>query len=442
MAKKNNYIKLLKLGFPILIGQLGLIVVAFADNIMVGRYSTEALASASFVNSVFNLANFACLGFTYGITPIVAALYARKENFEIGKVMRNALCVNVLFTLAICLILGIIYANVEHLGQPEELMPLIKPYFLIILSTLLPNTLFNVFAQWSYAIGNSKMPMWIILLSNVLNIIGNYALIYGHFGAPELGLVGAGLSTLFSRIVSPVIIIAIYFAVKKYEDYSEGFLQSKLSAATCKKVAVTSYPISLQMSMESGSFSIAGVMAGWIGAIALASFQIIVIVGTLGFCIYYSFGSAVAVLVANATGLGDKVQMKKVAAAGYHIILFLMAMSSIVFVIFGSQLISAFTMDKLVITTTLTLIVPLLLYQLGDATQITYSGALRGTGNVMPMLWVAFVSYIIIGIPASYLLAFTFGLGIYGLILSFSFSLLPAGGAFAYFFYKTVKRMK
>ena len=99
-------------------------------------------------------------------------------------------------------------------------------------------------------------------------------------------------------------------------------------------------------------------------------------------------------------------------------------------------------MDKLLITTTLTLIVPLLLYQLGVATQITYSGALRGTGNVMPMLWVAFVSYIIIGIPASYLLAFTFGLGIYGLILSFSFSLLPAGGAFAYFFYKTVKRMK
>lgn len=442
MEKTNNYIELLKLGFPILVGQLGMIVVAFADNIMVGRYSTEALASASFVNSVFNLANFACLGFTYGITPIVAALYAQKKDLEIGRVMKNALCVNVLFTLAVCLILGIIYANVEHLRQPEELLPLIRPYYLIILSSLLPNTLFNVFAQWSYAIGNSKMPMWIILLSNVLNIIGNYALIYGHFGAPELGLVGAGLSTLFSRVVSPIIVIAIFFAAKKYNSYSAGFLQSKLSTATCKKVALTSYPISLQMSMESGSFSIAGVMAGWIGAIALASFQIIVIVGTLGFCIYYSFGSAVAVLVANATGLGDKVQMKKVAAAGYRIILFLATLSSIVFVMFGTQLISAFTTDKLVITTTLTLIVPLLLYQLGDATQITYSGALRGTGNVMPMLWVAFVSYIIIGIPASYLLAFTFGLGIYGLILSFSFSLLPAGGAFAYFFYNTVKRMK
>ena len=439
MDKKNNYIELLKLGFPILIGQLGIIAVAFADNIMVGRYSTEALASASFVNSIFNLTNFACLGFTYGITPIVAALYAQKKHFEIGSVMKSALAVNILFTLAICSILCIVYANIDHLRQPEELLPLIRPYFLIILASLLPNVLFNVFAQWSYAVGNSKMPMWIILFSNILNIIGNYALIYGHFGAPELGLTGAGISTLVARIVSPLIIISIYFASKKYRGYSAGFLHSKISGMTCKKVAVTSFPISLQMSMESGSFSLAGVMAGWIGAIALASFQIIVIVGTLGFCIYYSFGSAIAVLVANATGLDDKIQMRKIALAGYCIILAFAAMSSLIFVAFGTQLISAFTTDEAVIAATLTLIVPLLLYQLGDATQIAYSGALRGTGNVMPMLWVAFVSYIVIGVPASFILAFTMGLGVYGLILSFSFSLFPAGTAFAYFFYKTAK---
>ena len=439
MNSKNHYIHLLKLGLPIFIGQLGLIIVAFADNIMVGRYSTEALASASFVNSVFNLANFGCMGFTYGITPIVAALFAQGKKTDIGGIMKNALAINIFFTLAVSAILLLLYANVGHLGQPEELLPLIRPYFLIILATLIPNTVFSLFSQWSYAIGNSKMPMWIMLLSNVMNIAGNYMLIYGKFGAPEMGLIGAGISTLIARLVPMVIILIIFFHSRKYTEYAQGFANQELDRRQRIKIFKISYPISLQMSMESGSFSMAGVMAGWIGAVALASFQIIVIVGTLGFCIYYSFGSAIAALVGQAKGLNDNRQMRSIAAAGYHIILMLAAISSAIFVLYGAELISAFTTDKAVITTTLTLIVPLLLYQLGDATQITFSGALRGTGNVMPMLWIAFVSYIVIGIPASYLLAFTCNLGIYGLILSFCASLFPAGAAFAYFFYKSTK---
>ena len=198
----------------------------------------------------------------------------------------------------------------------------------------------------------------------------------------------------------------------------------------------------MQMSMESGSFSVVGVMAGWIGTVAMASFQIIVIVGTLGFCIYYSFGAAIAALVGNARGLDDTKQMKSIAAAGYHIILVLAVISSLIFYLLGPQLISIFTTDKVVITTTITLILPLLLYQLGDATQITFAGALRGTGNVMPMLRIAFVSYVVIGIPASFLLAFTASMGIFGLILSFSASLFPAGIGFAYYFYKSLSHKK
>ena len=437
--KRKNYIALLKLGFPILIGQLGLFFVAFADNIMVGRYSTEAFAASSFVNSVFNLANLACIGFTYGLTPIVAALFSQGKKFEIGSVMKAAVQVNMLFMLAIYVILGVVYFNVEHLGQPAELMPLIRPYYLIILVTLLPNTLFNLFSQWSYAVGNSKGPMWIMLFSNVLNIVGNYTLIYGNLGAPELGLTGAGISTLIARMVCPAILLPIFFFSKANAEYAKGFFASKCTKSQRLEVFRTSYPISMQMSMESGSFSVVGVMAGWIGTVAMASFQIIVIVGTLGFCIYYSFGAAIAALVGNARGLDNSNQMKSVAAAGYHIILVLAAISSIIFYALGPQLISVFTTDKVVIATTITLIVPLLLYQLGDATQITFAGALRGTGNVMPMLWIAFVSYVVIGIPASYILAFTAGLGIYGLILSFSFSLFPAGIGFAYFFYKNIR---
>ena len=134
----SDYKSILKLGLPILIGQLGMIVVGFADNIMLGRYSTEALASASFVNNMFNVAVFACMGFTYGLTPIVATLFTRGQYREIGSNVRVGLIVNILFALAVTLLMSMIYFNVERMGQPEELIPLIKPYFLIYLSGLIP----------------------------------------------------------------------------------------------------------------------------------------------------------------------------------------------------------------------------------------------------------------------------------------------------------------
>ena len=150
-----------------------MIVVGFADNIMVGHYSTEALASASFVNNLFNVAIFCCIGFTYGLTPIVGSYFTQKRHGDIGAAMRTGVVLNVIFTLAVMAIMTAIYFNVDRLGQPEQLLPLIRPYFLIYLAGMLPISVFNVFAQWSYGINDTRLPMWIILGSNVVNIIGN-----------------------------------------------------------------------------------------------------------------------------------------------------------------------------------------------------------------------------------------------------------------------------
>ena len=436
---KENYSAIIKLGIPILIGQLGTIIVGFADTIMVGRYSTEALASASFVNNLFYTANFACMGFTYGLTPLIGAMFSQGRKNAIGEILRNGIVLNLIFSLLITGIVMIFYFNVDKMGQPEELLPLIRPYFLLFIAGLVPTAIFNAFAQWSYAIGNSRMPMWIIIISNVTNIVGNWLLIYGNLGLPEMGLNGAGLSTLIARIICPVAIMAIFFGAKKYSEYKYGFFNSKLNFNRLKQITFTSLPIALQLSLESGSFTFAAVVAGWLGAIELASYQVIVTVGTLGFCIYYSMGSSVSVLVANAAGRNDNKGMRQVAFAGYHIMLTLASISSLIFIILGSDLISIFTDDAAVITTASTLIVPLVLYQLGDATQINFSNALRGTSNVMPMLWIALVCYVIVGVPATYLIAITASMGIFGIILSFSIPLFLAGALFLYFFMKTTK---
>ncbi len=429
-TKRNLYAQIIRLGLPILIGQVGMIVTGFADTIMVGRYSTAALASASFVNNLFNVAIFACVGFTYGITPLVGSLFGQKRKADIGALMRTALIVNLCFSLLVTAIMAVVYIRLEHLGQPQELLPLIRPYFLIYLAGIVPIAVFNVFAQWSYAINNTRMPMWIILSANLLNVAGNWLLIHGHCGFPELGLTGAGLATFAARIMCPAAIMIIFFLRRHYSAYREGFLRARITGELVGRVNRTSWPVSLQMTFESGSFTAAAVMTGWIGAIELAAFQIIVIVGTLGFCVYYSMAAAVSVLVANAAGVSDRRLMRRTAMAGYVIILALAAAASLFFMVGGERAMHLFSEDPKVLTLAVTLIPPLVIYQFGDATQITFANALRGTSRVMPMLWIAFVSYVVIGVPATWLLGFPCGMGAYGIILSFSVSLFIAAGLF------------
>lgn len=432
----SNYKQIARLGLPIVVGQAGMIIVGFADNIMVGRYTTEALSSASFVNNVFNMAALACMGFTYGITPLAGALFGRGEERKIGKLMRNAAVINVAYTLLLTLLMGILYLNLDRLGQPAELMPLIKPYYLLYLCGLLPMTLYNVCAQCSYGMKGTQMPMWIILGANLLNVVGNYLLIYGNCGFPELGLFGAGLATLLARVTTAVAILAIFMTGRKFATLRRGFAEARVSRESLSLLGRTSLPVSLQLLFETAAFSGAAIFVGWIGATELAAFQVMVIIGTLGFCFYYSLGSATSVLVANAAGRGDRRAMRRMGFAGYHLTLLMALCASMMFLFGGRHLIALFTPDAAVIAMCLTLIPPMICYQLGDATQINFANALRGTSRVMPMLWIAFVSYIVAGLPSSYLLGFTAGGGIVGIFYSFSVSLFLAGALFLIYFMK------
>lgn len=434
------YKQLARLGLPILVGQLGMIVTGFADNIMVGRYSTDALASASFVNNVFNTAILCCVGFTYGLTPLAGALFGAGELRRTGAMTRTAMRINLLYTLIITALMGVLYLNLDRLGQPGHLLPSIRPYFLLCLAGMIPVAVFNVMAQWSYSINDTALPMWIILAANVLNIGGNYALIYGHWGCPELGLTGAGISTLAARVLCPVVIMWIFLRAKRFRIYAEGYRHPVHEAGRVARLWRTSLPVSLQMAFETAAFSMSAVMVGWLGHIELAAFQIFLIVGTLGFCVYYSLGSAIAVKVSNAAAEPDPHRaMRRYAWAGYHIMLALMATACITFALGGKLLMGAFTEDARVLALAGTLIFPLILYQLGDATQVTFANALRGTSHVLPMLWIAFLSYVVCGIPSTYLLCFTAGLGVYGVILSFSVSLFLAAALFLAYFLRATR---
>ena len=166
-------------------------------------------------------------------------------------------------------------------------MPLIKPYYLIMLAGMLPVMLFNVLAQWSYSINNTGLPTWIVLGANVVNVAGNYMLIYGHFGAPELGLTGAGISTLTARLLCAAAMFAVFFGTRIGAPFRHGFRRGAAESGENMLIARTGFPVSMQMTFETASFSGSAIMAGWLGAIPLAAFQIVAVSGMLGFCLYY-----------------------------------------------------------------------------------------------------------------------------------------------------------
>lgn len=436
----KHYKATLKLGLPIVVGQLGIIVLGFADTVMIGRYDTESLASVSFVNNVFNLVVISLLGFSYGITPLVGALFARGEKEEAGRVMRSALVTNLLFGVALTAVMGVLFFFLDRFGQPEELLPTMRPYYLTILVSMVFVALMNAMRQFTDSLTRTSTAMWILLFGNAFNIVFNYLLIYGKLGFPELGALGAGISTMSARVAMVAVYAAVLLRGRSYAAYRRGFFGGRARRKELARVTKVSLPVSLQMAMETATFSFSAVMVGWIGAVELASFQVLMTMGTLGFMFYYSVGAAVAIRVSGYSGKGDRAGVRRSAWSGYHILLVMAFLASFVFYRYSGTMIGVFTDDARVAAVSAALVVPLIVYQFGDATQICFANALRGTSEVVSMMWIALVSYVLAGIPCAYLMGFPLGLGERGIFLSFSVALFLAAALFLWRFVRATRR--
>jgi len=416
---KPHYKALLYLGLPIVIGQIGIIIMGFADTLMIGHHSTEELSAASFVNNVFNLAIIFGTGFSYGLTPIVGGLFGNKELTVAGRVLKNSLVANLLVAVLLTLIMTILYLNVGNLGQPEELIPLIKPYYLTLLVSIVFIMVFNGFKQFADGITDTRVAMWILLSGNVMNIIGNYILINGKLGLPELGLLGAGISTLFSRIMMLVAFIFIFFFTKRYNQYRAGFRRSILNKLDFLQLNKLGWPIAFQMGMETASFSLSAVMIGWLGTIALAAHQIMVTISTVSFMMFYGMGAAIAVRVSNYKGTNDIQNIRYSAFAGAHIIIVMAIITSSFIFLCRNYLGGWFTDNAEVSLVVVTLVFPMLLYQFGDGMQIAFANALRGIADVKAMMIIAFISYFIVALPIGYICGFILDWGVPGVWMTF-----------------------
>lgn len=425
--KPNHYSALLKLGLPIVIGQIGVIVLGFADTLMIGHHSTEGLAAASFVNNMFNLAIIFCTGFSYGLTPVVGSLFGQKKIDGVGGILKNSLAANTLLAFIVCLAMTVLYLNLSRLGQPEELLPHMRPYYLVLLVSLPFVLWFNAFKQFSDGITDTKVSMWILLGGNVLNIIGNYILIYGKLGFPEMGLTGAGISTLVSRILMVVVYLILFFGASRYKVFRQGFRKGHINKADFSLLNRLGWPIAGQMGMETASFSLSAIMIGWLGSTALASYQIMIAVSQICFMIYYGMGAAVSVRISNFYGQSDMENVRRTANTGFYLILIMAVCTSIPIFLLRNHIGGWFTDNEAVGLMVAQTIVPFLLYQFGDGLQINFANALRGIADVRLIMFFSFIAYFLISLPAGYLFGFVFDWGVVGIWSAFPFGLTSAG---------------
>ena len=228
-------------------------------------------------------------------------------------------------------------------------------------------------------------------------------------------------------------------AVKKFFDEEQpqyvilaaahvgGIMANSLYRADFIYLNKLGWPIALQMGMETASFSLSAIMVGWIGTTALAAHQIMLAISQVCFMMYYGMGAAVAVRVSNFNGQNDRVNVRRTAYSGFHIMLGIALIGALPIFLLRHQLGGWFSDSQAVSVTVAQLIIPFIVYQFGDGLQINFANALRGIADVKPMMYIAFIAYFLISLPAGYFFGFVMDWGIVGIWMAFPFGLTTAG---------------
>lgn len=439
---KSRYGALAALGLPIVVGQIGNVVLGFADTLMVGHHSMEELAAASFVNTMFTLVVLFATGFSYGLTPVAGSLFGRGMKGDIGAAVKNSLAANMLLSAALVAVTVVFCLNIHRFGQPDELLPLMRPYLWVNIASLPFLCCFNTFKQFFDGITDTKTPMFVIIGGNLLNIFGNWVLIYGELGAPEMGLFGAGLSTALSRVVMAAACVVLFFRHRRYREFRAGFAAASASRGGMRRLASLGLPVALQMGMETAAFSLSAIFVGWIGTTALAAHQVVITVSQLLYMVSSGMAAAVAVRVSYFAGQKDYRAVRRTSTCGLQLILTIAATLSLPVFLLKDTISWWFTDSAEVCVLVSQTVIPLIAYQLGDAVQYTFANSLRGIEHVRPMIWIAFFAYFVVSLPLGWMLGIHMGYGLVGIWSAFPVCLSTAGLLYFLCFRRALGRLE
>ncbi len=426
---REQYKANLKLALPVVLTQVGQILTQVADNLMVGRYGGEdplPLAAVSFGGSVFFILCIAAIGLALGMTPLVGELFVQGEHKRSAALLQYGILFYTLLGVGLSLVQFAAIPLLYHLGQPVEVVDMAVPYYRMLVYSMPLMMLFFAFKQFLEGVGNTKVEMVVTIIANLANIAFNWVFIYGRYGFPEMGAQGAGLGTLLSRTIAPVLMIGYFCSRPVYRAYLQGFSPRRYSWSTVRKLLRMGLPISLQMFLESSAFVGTSVMMGCYATQAISANQIAITLGNCAFMIVMSIGAATTIRISHCYGVRNIAELSLAAKASYHLVLAWNFFAALVFITLRGWIPTLFTSNPEVIAITSQLLIFAALYQLSDGVQNVSVGILRGIQDVKIIMPIAFISYWLLNLPVGYLFGFTLGMGPSGLFLGFSFGLSMA----------------
>ena len=411
------------LAYPVMLSNLGHVMIGVSDNVMVGHVGPIQLAAAGLATVIFNVLMLFGVGVSYAITPLVAAADGEHNDKSIIETLRHGLAINVVNGLVLVGVVMIGKNLLYHLDQPSEVVELSIPFLSIITFSLIPMLIFQSFKQFAEGLSNTKLALIIVILTNLLNITLNYILIYGHAGFPAMGLNGAGWATLISRVFMALSIAAYIYYTPAFKKYRSGFSIGNYTKTVFNKMLHIGIPAGVQFIFEVAAFDFSLVMMGWLGAKTQAAHQIAINLATISYMTTAGLAAAATIRVSYFLGRKD---IRNLRLASYTLLgmaLVMMLACAMVF-IFGRNLLPGFYVDDIeVLTIASSLLILAGLFQLSDGTQVVCIAALRGLHDVKIPSVLIFISYWVIGLPLGYWLAFTLDYGAIGIWLGLSIGL-------------------
>ena len=414
LTYKKHITSTLTLAIPVIIGQLGLIMMGVVDTLMVGELGADYLAASALANHIVILILIIALGVSMAVTPLVAISIGAEKLDETQILFKQSLIVNSAFGIIMTILILMASEFIQYLNQPTLVVKYASSYTKILAISIIPWMIYQSYKQFIEGLSITHPPMVVTIIANVVNAFLNWILIFGNLGFPRFELGGAGLATSGSRIFMVIVIIIYANRSKRFRKYDLSLIVRKFNISVIKKILRLGLPSGFQYFFEVGAFSFAVVIIGWLGAKSLAAHQIAMNLASISFMAVTGISAAGGIRVGNAVGRAD---IKETRRAGFSAILLgtlIMFCSGMIFITLRNYLPSIYISDHDVITIASSLLVIAALFQLSDGTQAVGIGILRGLTDVKIPTLITFVAYWVISLPIGYVLGFTFELGVQG----------------------------
>lgn len=404
----------INLATPVILGMLGHTMVAFIDNIMVGQLGTAELAAVSLGNSFMFIAMSLGIGFSTAITPLVAEADG-EGNVASGKSsFKHGLFLCMVLGIALFLMVFIAKPLMYHMDQPREVVDLAMPYLNLVAVSLIPLIIFQAFKQCSDGLSMTRYPMIATLVANIVNVGLNYLLIFGKFGFPEMGIVGAAVGTLASRVIMVLWLWYLMGRHPKSRPYVTAIKFFRLTRSRLKKLIDLGFPSAMQMFFEVAIFTAAIWLSGILGKNPQAANQIALNLSSMTFMVAMGFSVAAMIRVGNQKGLGRFRELRRIAISIFLLTTICAALFGLLFFLFNDQLPLLYLdqndpanrVDNLeVLGIASKLLIIAAIFQISDSLQVTVLGALRGMQDVRIPTFITFLAYWVVGFPISYYLS-------------------------------------